>query len=369
MKQEIRIPPVGESIREVTIGRFLKQNGQSVVENEEIVELETEKVNQVIYSPGIGTISWSVNEGQIAQVDQVIGYVDSDAAAKLPDANKTQETPKQSLQDQQAVKPIDSKPAEFKPPESKSAAQPEEEKSQASVVRTTVTGKKETRTKMSKLRQVISRRLLESLRTTAMLTTFNEVDMSHIMDLRTRHKEEFLKNHGVKLGMTSFFVQASLEALKAFPMINSYIDGDEIVRREYYDIGVAVSTDKGLVVPVLRDCDKLSFAQIEQGIEAYAAKARNGKLRIDDLEGGGFTISNGGVFGSLLSTPILNPPQVAILGMHKTEKRAVVINDQIVIRPMMYLALSYDHRIVDGKEAIQFLIKVKEILENFTYSE
>jgi 2-oxoglutarate dehydrogenase E2 component (dihydrolipoamide succinyltransferase) len=217
---------------------------------------------------------------------------------------------------------------------------------------------------MSLIRRRIAERLLESQQTTATLTTFNEADMSAIIELRQRYNERFEKKHGIKLGFMSFFVKAVVEALKAFPIINARIDGQHIVYHHYYDIGVAVSTDRGLIVPVIRDADRLSFAQIESAIAELARKAREGRITLQDLEGGTFTITNGGVFGSLLSTPILNPPQSAILGMHAIQKRAVVVQDQIVIRPMMYLALSYDHRLIDGREAVQFLVRVKECIEN-----
>jgi 2-oxoglutarate dehydrogenase E2 component (dihydrolipoamide succinyltransferase) len=222
---------------------------------------------------------------------------------------------------------------------------------------------RETRKKMSRVRGVIAKRLVEAKNSTAMLTTFNEVDLSRVMELRTKHKDSFLKKHGVKLGFMSFFVKASVAALEAFPDINAYIDGNDIIYRNYYDIGIAVGTDRGLFVPVIRDCEKKNFAEIEQGITDFAGKARDGKISMDDLQGGGFTITNGGVYGSLLSTPILNIPQSAILGMHTIQKRPVAIDGKVEIRPMMYLALSYDHRVVDGKEAVSFLVNIKKTLE------
>ncbi len=217
---------------------------------------------------------------------------------------------------------------------------------------------------LSRIRKTIGSRLVQALHQSAMLTTFNEADMSEILALRTKHQESFTKKHGVKLGFMSFFVKACVYALKEIPHLHAFIDQDDLVYPETYDISIAISTEKGLFTPVVRECETLSFAEIEKTIDELAQKARSGKMAISDLEGGGFTISNGGVFGSLLSTPILNPPQSGILGMHKIQKRAVVIDDQIVIRPMMYLALSYDHRVVDGKEAVTFLVKVKEFLEN-----
>ncbi len=217
---------------------------------------------------------------------------------------------------------------------------------------------------MSGLRQKIAHRLVEVQQTAAILTTFNEVDMSRVMDLRAKYKESFQKAHGIGLGFMSFFVKATIEALKAFPAVNARIEGNEIVHHNYYDIGVAVSTEKGLMVPVIRDADRLSFAGIEKAIAAFAVKAREGTISVDDLRGGTFTITNGGVFGSMMSTPILNPPQSGILGMHAIKKRPVVIDDQIVVRPMMYLALSYDHRIVDGRESVSFLVKIRDGIEN-----
>jgi 2-oxoglutarate dehydrogenase E2 component (dihydrolipoamide succinyltransferase) len=224
--------------------------------------------------------------------------------------------------------------------------------------------RREERTRMSRRRRTIAQRLLEASQTTAMLTTFNEIDMSAIIDIRKRHNEEFQKRHGIKLGFMSFFVKASISALRAFPQVNAQIDGEELVFKHYYDIGMAVGSSEGLVVPVIRDADRLSFAEIEQRIKDLVAKTEEGKLSIEDLRGGTFTITNGGVFGSLLSTPILNPPQVGILGLHKIEERPIALNGQVVIRPMMYVALSYDHRIVDGREAVQFLVHIKQVLED-----
>ena len=228
----------------------------------------------------------------------------------------------------------------------------------------TPSNRAEERTRMSRRRRTIAQRLLEASQSTAMLTTFNEIDMSAVMDIRKRHNEEFQKRFGIKLGFMSFFVKASISALRAYPQVNAEIDGDDIIFKHYYDIGMAVGSSEGLVVPVLRDADKLSFAEIEQHIKDFVAKTEQGKLSIEDLRGGTFTITNGGVFGSLLSTPILNPPQVGILGLHKIEERPIALNGQVVIRPMMYVALSYDHRIVDGREAVQFLVHIKQVLED-----
>ncbi|QJW94509.1 dihydrolipoyllysine-residue succinyltransferase [Frigoriglobus tundricola] len=225
-------------------------------------------------------------------------------------------------------------------------------------------GQRTTREAMTPIRKRIATRLLESQTTTATLTTFNEADMTAIQELRAKYNEKFEKKHGVKLGFMSVFVKAAIEALKAFPLVNARIDGTDIVHQHFYDIGVAVSTEKGLMVPVIRGADALGFADIEKAITAVAKKARDGKVTVADLEGGTFTITNGGIFGSMMSTPILNPPQVAILGMHSIQKRAVVVNDQVVVRPMMYLALSYDHRLIDGREAVQFLVRIKECVES-----
>lgn len=250
------------------------------------------------------------------------------------------------------------------PAEKELPTQPQPSGSTASLERVPPSDRREERTRMSRRRRTIAQRLLEASQTTAMLTTFNEIDMSAIMDIRKRHNEEFQKRYAVKLGFMSFFVKASISALRAFPQVNAQIDGEELVFKHYYDIGMAVGSSEGLVVPVIRDADRLSFAEIEQRIKDLVAKTEQGKLSIEDLRGGTFTITNGGVFGSLLSTPILNPPQVGILGLHKIEERPIALNGQVVIRPMMYVALSYDHRIVDGREAVQFLVHIKQMLED-----
>lgn len=352
MKKNIEIPQMGESISEGVVGAFLKESGSYVQENEEIVEIETEKVNQVLYAPAAGRVTWSVNVGDTLPVGAVIGTIDTEVEA--PPVEKEEKKvihpppkveggirkgEKEFLQElakpEQKVEPVESKPS-----------------------------KKESRKRMTKIRQTIARRMIDALHNAAMLTTFNEADMSTIIFLRKKYKEKFLEKHGVKLGFMSFFVKAVVDALKEFPEFNSYIDGEEIVQRNTYDIGIAIGTERGVIVPVIRSADQLSFAQIEQQIIDYAQKARGGGLAISDLEGGGFTITNGGVYGSLLSTPILNPPQVGILGMHKIQERPIALEGNVTIRPMMYLALSYDHRIVDGKEAVSFLVHIKERLED-----
>ncbi len=379
MKVDIKVPRMGESISEATIGTIFKQSGTGVQLDDEILELETDKVNQVLYAPKKGVLTLSVKEGDKVNIDATIGYIETEAtaAATPPKEKEKEKTP------EPAPKPAEEK----KPPqppkqtqESKSIRFTEEEfvkelKGTPSTkpaqtpkpspkAPAPTSGERETRRRIPSIRQVIAKRLVKAQNESAMLTTFNEVDMSEVMHLRTTFQEEFTKKHGVKLGLMSFFVDAAVSALKAFPIVNSYLDGEEIVQRNYYDLGIAVSTDRGLLVPVIRDCDKHSMAEIEAQLVEFSQKAREGTIAIDDLQGGGFTITNGGTFGSLLSTPILNPPQVAILGMHKIQKRPIAMDDQVVIRPMMYLALSYDHRLVDGKEAVQFLVHIKNMIEN-----
>lgn len=372
MKIEIKIPPMGESISEAHVGTIFKPSGSQVSMDDELLELETEKVNQVLYAQQTGVVTFTVSSGDVVKISQVIGYIESEA--KAPEKAAQTKTPTPEPAKKKAAEPATVGPGarvskevaveEMVAAKVQTAPPPAPQPQQPAAPRVTQSGRPETRRKMSKIRQVIAQRLVEAQRTAAMLTTFNEIDMSEVMSKREKYKESFAKEYGVKLGFMSFFVKAVIEALKEFPGLNSYIDGDELVQREYFDIGIAVSTDRGLVVPVVRNCDKLSFAEIERAIESYAKKAREGGLTVDDLQGGGFTITNGGIYGSLLSTPILNPPQSGILGMHKIAKRAVVIDDQIVIRPMMYVALSYDHRVVDGKEAVSFLVTVKNCLED-----
>lgn len=342
MKTEVKMPKMGESIVEGTVGAILKQSGTIVKTGEEILEIETEKVNQAITAPVSGKLELKVKAGDVVKIDQVICVIDGDGKVEsktVPVATpKTLPTVRKTVDDFLADAPV-----------------------------TTVSREaRETRKKMSKVRQVIAKRLVQVKNETAMLTTFNEVDMSKIMELRAKDQEAFQKKHGVKLGFMSFFVKACVSALQQFPDINARIEGDEIVYQNFYDIGIAVGTEKGLFVPVIRNADQLSYAEIEKTLQKYAEKAKSGTISMEEMQGGTFTITNGGVYGSMLSTPILNPPQSGILGMHNIVKRAVVINDEIVIRPIMYLALSYDHRIVDGKESIAFLIQVKKILEEPT---
>ncbi len=378
MKEEIKIPAMGESVTEAGIGSILKPAGSVVKEGEEIIELETEKVNQVLYAPASGQLEWTIEEGQTVSIGQVIGSIDTESQKqaeptkeKIEPAQKAEKVDKQSDRepkpDQQTKEDLRIKQDTFiggLTAEKDEEKPKETHKAQESSVAKKKVRDRETRRKMSKLRKTIANRLVDALHQTAMLTTFNEVDMSQVMELRNRHKESFLEKYGVKLGLMSFFIKSCVEALKTFPELNSYIDGDVIVHRDYYNIGIAVSTEKGLVVPVVRECDHLSFPQIEESVANYAKKARDGRLTLDDLQGGGFTLTNGGVFGSLLSTPLLSPGQSGILGMHQIQKRAIIINDSVEIRPMMYLALSYDHRIVDGKEAISFLVRIKQVIED-----
>jgi len=373
MKLEIKVPSAGESVSEATVSQILKETGSHVKADEEIIELETEKVNQVVYSPGEGELTLAVQLDDVVTIGQVIGHVDTEgkgAAAPPPTEEKKAEPAAAAPAPASGGPSAREMPADFlakldqpkeapPPPQKAPASPPDPSQSRDEEGRAT-------RRRMSALRKTIAARLVEAKNTTAMLTTFNEVDMSTIMAIRAREQEGFVKRNGVKLGFMSFFVKAAVAALKEYPDINSYIDRDEIVTFLTQDICIAVSTEKGLMVPVLRNCDEKSFGQVEQDIGNFAKRAREGTLSIDDMKGGTFTITNGGVFGSMLSTPILNPPQSAILGMHTIQKRPMVVDNEIVIRPMMYLALSYDHRIVDGREAIQFLVHMKNNLEEPT---
>jgi 2-oxoglutarate dehydrogenase E2 component (dihydrolipoamide succinyltransferase) len=363
MKVEIKVPPAGESVTEVAVAVIMKENGTFVNKEEEILELETDKVNQVMYAPAAGTLNLTVSVDDKVKPEQIIGTIDTEGkgGAAPPPAPKQEEKketppPQAPPSGEGARRSVDSYVA--------SIGKPQEEKTQAPPPPPqTKPQKGQTRKRMSGLRRTIAKRLVEAKNTTAMLTTFNEVDMSEVMEIRSREKGAFEKKHGVKLGFMSFFVKACCAALKELPDVNAFIDGEEIVYNEGIHISISVSTPKGLMVPVLKNAEKLTFAGVEKGIQTFAEKARAGSISIDDLQGGTFTITNGGVFGSMLSTPILNPPQSAILGMHNIVQRPVVIDGKIEIRPIMYLALSYDHRIIDGKEAVTFLVRVKEILE------
>jgi 2-oxoglutarate dehydrogenase E2 component (dihydrolipoamide succinyltransferase) len=413
----LTVPTVGESITEGILAKWLKPDGSTIKSGEPLYELETDKASNVVPAPADGVLKIQVPEGEAVAIGATVGTIDPDAAARpaadKPAAATPPQKPSPPAHDASAnggggggpaspslspavrrvaaesgldpsriaptgpggritkgdalaaaaqappgpapspeTRPAPSGPAVVKP----APPTPPAESAPA--------GARETRRRMSGLRQRIAQRLVEVQQTAAILTTFNEADMTRVSALRAQYKESFQKKHGVGLGFSSFFIKATIEALKAFPAVNGRIEGNEIVENNYYDIGVAVSTEKGLMVPVIRDADRLSFAAIEKAIVAYATKAREGTISVGDLQGGTFTITNGGVFGSLLSTPILNPPQSAILGMHAIKKRPVVVDDQIAIRPMMYLALSYDHRIIDGREAVSFLVKIKDGIEN-----
>lgn len=345
-KIDLTVPKMGESINEAHIGQIFKPSGSIVAQDDEILELETDKVNIALFAPKSGKVTLTVNPQDKVKIEQVIGFIEEGA---LP-----QESPPVQVA---PPPPIGEKTrltqADFLETFKETAPAP-----------TKTPTKTATRTKLSRIRQTIAARLVEAKSRTAMLTTFNEVDMTEILRLREAYKEPFLKKFGVKLGFMPFFIKAACSALKEFPVFASYMEEDELVSKPALDLGVAVSTERGLIVPVLRHADQLDFAEIEKGIENFSKKAREGGLSVDDLTGGVFTITNGGTFGSLLSTPILNFPQSGILGMHKIEKRAVVIGDEIKIRSMMYLALTYDHRVVDGREAVLFLVHVKNRLED-----
>jgi len=393
----IDVPNVGESVSEVTVANWMKKPGDAVAKDEPIVELETDKAAQELVAPESGVLDKIlIGVGETAKVGETIAVLlagasggntsktSTEAATPAPsasgssgaiampaaqriidehglDISKIKGTGKDGRilkADAEAAISTAKAPAPTAPaPAPSPSPAPTPSAPRADHPR-------EDRVRMTRIRQTIARRLKEAQNTAAMLTTYNEADMSEIMALRSRYKETFIKKHGIKLGFMSFFIKACVQALKDVPAVNAEIDGTDIIYKNFYDISVAVGTDKGLVVPVLRDCDMLSLGGIEKGLSALAKKARDGALSMADMSGGTFTVSNGGVYGSLMSSPILNPPQSGILGMHKIEKRPIVVDDEIVIRPMMYLALSYDHRIVDGKEAVTFLVRVKECLED-----
>jgi 2-oxoglutarate dehydrogenase E2 component (dihydrolipoamide succinyltransferase) len=421
MATEIRVPTLGESVSEATIGKWFKKPGDAVKADEPLVELETDKVTLEVNAPAAGVLGEIVaKEGETVGVSALLGMIaagDGKAAATAPKAEEKKadaavaqaagkagaETVKDAEKKagevagdtpiKPATKAADSGPAVSRlaaesgvDPSSVNASGKDGRVTKGDMLAAIATGgpaapaapapvqvrapsapddaSREERVKMTKLRQTIARRLKEAQATAAMLTTFNEVDMSAVMALRNQYKDVFEKKHGVKLGFMGFFVKACVQALKEIPSVNAEIDGTDIVYKNYYHVAVAVGTDKGLVVPVVRDADQLSIAGVEKAIGALGKKARDGSLKIEDMQGGTFTISNGGVYGSLMSTPILNAPQSAILGMHKIQERPMVVGGQIVVRPMMYLAVSYDHRIIDGKEAVTFLVRIKEALED-----
>ena len=397
MSIEIRVPPMGESVTEATIARWLKKEGDQVKQDEPLVELETDKVSLEVPSPAAGVLEHiEVAPGGTVGVGALLGQVKEGAApAKAETESKPAAKPESKKGE--AAKPAAAPDPPPPPPSVRRIAEEEKldlstvagsgkrgqitkgdalaalEAVRAPVVKAAPSPQpaaphadveREERVPMSRLRKTIALRLKESQEIAAQLTTFNEADMSKVMGLRATYKDGFEKKHGVKLGFMGFFVKACIAALKELPAVNAEIDGDDIVYKNHYDIGVAVSTDRGLVVPVVRDADALSLAEIERQIADFAVRARDGKLKLEELLGGTFTITNGGVFGSLMSTPILNMPQTGILGMHKIQNRPVAIGDKVEVRPMMYLALSYDHRLVDGREAVTFLVRVKENIED-----
>ncbi|MES2475744.1 MAG: dihydrolipoyllysine-residue succinyltransferase [Verrucomicrobiota bacterium] len=363
---ELKVPAAGESITSANVAKWQKKDGEQVSAGEILVTLETDKVSNELEAPASGQLKILVPEGEEVSIGTVIATIDTAASGAAPAAAPVQTAPVQAAP---AAKPAAAPTPAAVAPAAAPASKPDFSAPAAPAERITLsetTDGRTTRKKMSMLRRKIATHLVNAQQTAAILTTFNEVDMTAVMDLRKNVQDQFMKKHGVKLGFMSFFVKAVAQALKDIPSVNGRIDGTDIIENHFYDIGVAIGTDKGLMVPVLRDADKKSFAQIEKDILDYAQKAKEGKITIDDLNGGVFTISNGGTYGSLLSTPILNPPQSGILGMHTIQQRPVALNGQVVIRPMMYLALSYDHRLVDGKEAVTFLIRIKDCLENPT---
>ncbi len=409
---EIRVPTLGESVTEATIGRWFKKPGDAVAVDEPLVELETDKVTIEVPAPSAGTLGEiSAKDGETVAVGALLGQINDGAAGA---AAKPAAAPAKAAAPAAPPPPPPAAAAPAaaaqKPPPTDAPLAPSVRKisAESGIDAATVPGSgkdgrvtkgdmlaaiekaasaptpihqpaaavqvrapspaddaaREERVKMTRLRQTIARRLKEVQNTAAMLTTFNEVDMSHIMAMRAQYKDVFEKKHGIKLGFMGFFTKACVQALKDVPAVNAEIDGTDIIYKNYYHIGIAVGTDRGLVVPVVRDCDHKSIAEIEKAIADYGRRARDGQLKIEEMQGGTFTITNGGIYGSLMSTPILNAPQSAILGMHKIQDRPVAIGGKAEIRPMMYLALSYDHRVVDGKEAVTFLVRVKESLED-----
>ncbi len=362
---EIKIPTVGESIATALISTWHKADGDAVAVGDLLLTLETDKVSTDLTAADAGTLRITVPAGTEVTIGAVVGSVEAGGAASAPaqaPAAKPAESPAPAAAPAAPAPAPAPVPAAAPTPVFSVMTAP----AAAPVPVAPVSDGRTTRTRMSPLRKKIATHLVNAQHTAAILTTFNECDMSAIMSLRKTLQDSFVARHGLKLGFMSFFIKAVVDALKAVPQVNSRMEGDELVTQHYYDIGVAVGTEKGLVVPVIRDCDQKSFADIERAISDAAVKARDGKLTLEDLTGGVFTISNGGIYGSLLSTPILNPPQSGILGMHSIQERPIAVNGQVVIRPMMYLALSYDHRVVDGKEAVTFLVRIKECLENPT---
>lgn len=411
MKTQIKIPAVGESITEATISQWNKKNGDQVKRDEILLTLETDKASVEVVAETAGRLSITVNEGQTVAIGSVVGEIDASQAGAntAPAVTAPTEAKTPAVKSAPTVAPPAPGPKPMTPPIPLSPAvkkmvaenniqpnqiqgtgkdgrltkgdvlsalkNPAASTAVSSVVPSApptalpqprqATGSNEViREPMTKIRQTIAKRLVEAQHTAAILTTFNEIDMSQAMALRAKYKDVFEKKHGVKLGFMGLFVKAAIEALKAYPKVNAYIEGTDVLYHNYYNVGIAVGTEKGLLVPVIKNAENLSLAEIELSIKHYAEKARDGKISIDDLNGGTFTISNGGVYGSLMSTPILNPPQSGILGLHKIEDRPVAIQGKVEIRPMMYVALSYDHRIIDGAQSVGFLVKIKEGLED-----
>jgi 2-oxoglutarate dehydrogenase E2 component (dihydrolipoamide succinyltransferase) len=375
MAFEIKVPNAGESITSAVISTWHKKTGDSVQPGDLLVTIDTDKVSTELQSEAAGILEITAQAGEEVKIGAVIGLIaagtgggSATAPAAAPAAAGKAEPEKREAAPVAApaapVAEAPAKPAELVVPKVDLSVVPRPVAEVAAAI--VDDAGRTTRKRMTPLRRKIATHLVNAQHTAAILTTFNEVDMTEIMNLRKLLQDSFVARHGVKLGFMSFFIKSVCEALKAVPQVNGRIEGEDIVINHYYDIGVAVGTEKGLVVPVLRDCDHKSFGQIEKDLSDYAVKARDGKITIEDLQGGVFTISNGGIYGSLLSTPILNPPQSAILGMHAIQQRPVALNGKVEIRPMMYLALSYDHRLIDGKEAVTFLVRIKECLEQPT---
>ncbi len=395
---EVKVPVLSESVADATLAQWHKKVGDYVKRDENLVDLETDKVMLEVVAPHDGVLAEIKHEsGAVVGSGEVLAIVDSsvEQPAEAPEPEVTAEADKQEVVSAPAVEEQPVAAMNFSPAVRKlvlehkidpsaingtgrdgritkadvlkyveQANQPVAAATASSTTEVGAGGRPEQRVPMTRLRTRIAERLLEAQQTTAMLTTFNEINMQPVMDLRGKYQEKFQKKHGIKLGFMSFFIKACCEALKEYPAVNASIDGNDIIYHGFFDMGVAVSTERGLVVPIIRDADQMNLAEMEQAVAEYAGKAREGKLSMEDLSGGTFSLTNGGTFGSLLSTPILNPPQSAILGMHKIEQRAMVENGEIVARPMMYVAMSYDHRIIDGKEAVSFLVKVKDVLED-----
>ena len=402
MATEIKVPTLGESVTEATVAKWFKSEGDVVAVDEPILELETDKVTLEVNATAAGTIrEITVKEGENVGVGALLGLIGRGSRDQAGGENATHK-PAEDIEKAASGDPVEAtengklSPAvrrlvnenNLDPTQItgtgkdgrltkgdvllfiKGSASAPSHAPQPTTIRTAAASEaglkdpREERVKMTRLRQRIAERLKEAQNTAAMLTTFNEIDMTNVISVRKKFQDDFEKRHGCRLGFMSFFVKACIVALKEIPAVNAEVDGDEIIYKNYYDIGVAVGTDQGLVVPVLRDADERSFADVEKGITVLGSRAREGRLGMDDLTGGTFTITNGGVYGSLMSTPIINPPQTGILGMHKIDRRPVAVGDSVEVRPMMYAALSYDHRIIDGREAVMFLVRVKECIED-----